>query len=148
MILKVLNSFWAGFSPRFNRYLIIRDETMKIQNLFIYAIHIIVSLDYYPTFSPVSLCLFIELFFTLYVNPCSRKFSYVWGTGFLTYSRYKPKYAPNYSLDIYIKMLYWMILHVSILTGPPSRNEISEIHHKTKLDTFLHNWRGVKETGA
>jgi len=102
----VLNSFWAGFSPRFNRYLIIRDETMKIQNLFIYAIHIIVSLDYYPTFSPVSLCLFIELFFTLYVNPCSRKFSYVWGTGFLTYSRYKPKYAPNYSLDIYIKMLY------------------------------------------
>jgi len=45
-------------------------------------------------------------------------------------------------------MSYYMILQVSILIGPPSRNEISVIHHKTKSDTLVHIWRGVKETGG
>jgi len=36
VMLKVLYSFWAGLSPRFNRYFILRHEAMKTQDLLLW----------------------------------------------------------------------------------------------------------------
>ena len=56
--------------------------------------------------------------------------------------------AENCSLYIYITISHWTSLHVSIRKGPSSGNQTKTITHKTKLDTFIHRWLGVKETDS
>jgi hypothetical protein len=53
--------------------------------------------------------------------------------------------AQNHSLDIYIIISNWKLLHVSIHMGQSSGNQTKAITHKNKLSTFVHSWYGVKE---
>ena len=53
--------------------------------------------------------------------------------------------AQNHSLDIYIIISYWALLHVSVHKGQPSGNQTKAIPHINKLSTFVHSWYGVKE---
>ena len=60
------------------------------------------------------------------------------------YTTTSQQYAQSFSLNIYIIILHWTLLHISIYNGPSSGNQTKAEPYKDKLAAFVHSWLGVK----